>query len=265
MSSLQDSIAYKGKRVVFKSMAVYALGDMHLSFMAHKPMDKFGKVWKNHEEKIEQNCNRIIQSGDTFVITGDHSWGRKLADAKPDLEFIANLPGEKILLRGNHDMFWNAKKTVLLNEQYEPRLHFLQNNYYCYHDYALVGTKGYTFEGPFLVNAKGQIISWNPDDEKQAQKLVQREAERLRMSFEAAKNAGFKKYIMFLHYPPTNIMEIESVFTQMAEEYGAEHVVYSHCHGKLRYADSIRGMHHGICYHLVSGDYLNFTPEKIVD
>lgn len=97
------------------------------------------------------------------------------------------------------------------------------------------------------------------------QKLVQREAERLRMSFEAAKNAGFKKYIMFLHYPPTNIMEIESVFTQMAEEYGSEHVVYSHCHGKLRYADSIRGMHHGICYHLVSGDYLNFTPEKIVD
>ena len=76
MSSLQDSITYKGKRVVFKNMALYALGDMHLSFMAHKPMDKFGKVWKNHEEKIEQNCNRIIQSGDTFVITGDHSWGR---------------------------------------------------------------------------------------------------------------------------------------------------------------------------------------------
>ena len=159
MSSLQDSITYKGKRVVFKNMALYALGDMHLSFMAHKSMDKFGKVWKNHEEKIEQNCNRIIQSGDTFVITGDHSWGRKLADAKPDLEFIANLPGEKILLRGNHDMFWNAKKTALLNEQYEPRLHFLQNNYYCDHDYALVGTKGYTFEGPFLINAKGQIIS----------------------------------------------------------------------------------------------------------
>ena len=111
---------------------------------------------------------------------------------------------------------------------------------------------------------KAQKISLQPN-EKQAQKLVQREAERLRMSFEAAKSAGFKKYIMFLHYPPTNIMEIESVFTQMAEEYGAEHVVYSHCHGKLRYADSIRGMHHGICYHLVSGDYLNFTPEKIVD
>lgn len=246
-------------------MALYALGDMHLSFMVHKPMDKFGKIWKNHEKKIIKNCSQFIQNGDTFVITGDHSWGRKLSEAKEDLEFIAGLPGTKILLRGNHDMFWDAKKTSLLNEEYEPRLHFLQNNYYSYKDYALVGTKGYTFEGPFWMNAKGQVIRWNTEDEKQAQKLVQREAERLRISFEAAKNAGFTKYIMFLHYPPTNILEKESVFTKMAEEYGAEHVVYSHCHGEMRFADSIRGMHHGICYHLVSGDYLNFKPEKIMD
>ena len=85
-------------------MALYALGDMHLAFSVDKPMDRFGKVWVKHEEKIAKNCGRMLQDGDTFVITGDHSWGRKLPEAEKDLEFIAKLPGRKILLRGNHDM-----------------------------------------------------------------------------------------------------------------------------------------------------------------
>lgn len=245
-------------------MALYALGDMHLAFSVDKPMDRFGKVWKKHEEKIAKNCGEVIQREDTLVITGDHSWGRKLSEAEKDLDFIAKLPGRKILLRGNHDMFWDARKTSSLNQVYASRLCFLQNNYYSYQDYALVGTKGYTFEGPFFINSRGEIIGWNEDDEKKAQKLVKREAERLRISFEAAKKDGFKKYIMFLHYPPTNVLERESIFTQMAEEYGAEHVVYSHCHGEARFGDSIRGKYHGIQYHLVSGDYLNFRPEKIL-
>lgn len=246
-------------------MALYALGDMHLSFSVDKPMDMFGRVWKNHEKAIEKYCRKIVHPEDTFVVTGDHSWGRKMAEARADLEFISRLPGEKILLRGNHDMFWDAKKTAALNAEFEPQLHFLQNNFYSYKDYALVGTKGYTFEGPFQVNWLGHIVGWNEADEEQADKLVQREAERLKISFETAKDAGYSKFIMFLHYPPTNILEDESVFTRMAEEYGAEHVVYSHCHGEARFGDSIQGMHNGIHYHLVSGDFLNFKPEKIVD
>lgn len=246
-------------------MALFALGDMHLSFTAHKPMDGFGRVWKKHEEKIQKNCSQTIAPGDTFVITGDHSWGKKLPDARADLSFIADLPGEKVLLRGNHDMFWDAKKTAALNQEFEPELHFLQNNFYSYRDVALVGTKGYTFEGPFWVDRLGRIVRWDEEDEQKAQKLVQREEERLRISFEAAKAAGFTKYVMFLHYPPTSVIEKESCFTRMAEEYGADHVVYSHCHGEQRFGDSIRGSFHGIQYHLVSGDYLNFKPEKILD
>lgn len=246
-------------------MALYALGDMHLSFTANKPMDGFGRVWKKHERTIEKYCNKILCSEDTFVITGDHSWGKKLADATADLEFIAGLPGRKILLRGNHDMFWDAKKTAVLNKEFEPRLHFLQNNFYTYKDYALVGTKGYTFEGPFRVNQFGHIVDWNEEDEEKAKKLVKREAERLQISFDQAKSAGYQKFIMFLHYPPTSILEKESVFTCMAEENGVEHVVYSHCHGEARFADSIRGKYHGVQYHLVSGDYLYFKPEKILE
>ncbi len=245
-------------------MSLYALGDFHLSFQADKSMNRFGHVWRKHEEKIQKNCGKLIQSEDTLVITGDHSWGRKMEECREDLAFIEELPGRKILLRGNHDMFWDAKKTERLNKEFEGRLSFLQNNFYTYEDYALVGTKGYTFEGAFYLDRRGRIIGWDEKNEEHAKKLVERERQRLEESFEAAAAAGYQKFIMFLHYPPTSVIEQDSVFTRMAEQYHAEHVVYSHCHGESRSHDSIQGMYHGIQYHLVSGDYLNFRPEKIL-
>ena len=245
-------------------MALYALGDLHLSFQADKPMDAFGKVWKHHERKIEKYVNRIVRPEDTLVLTGDHSWGRKLSECREDLDFIERLPGRKILLRGNHDMFWDAKKTRRLNEEYDGRLFFLQNNFAAYQDYALVGTKGYTFEGPFYLVFQGRILGWDEEREEQAKKLVAREMERLRESFRQAEEAGYRKFVMFLHYPPTNVLEKTSPFTRIAEEYGVEVVVYSHCHGEQRFGDSIRGTYRGVRYFLVSGDYLNFHPEQIL-
>ncbi len=246
-------------------MALYALGDLHLSFQADKPMDSFGKVWKNHEKKIEKYVNRLVSPDDTLVLTGDHSWGRNLDECRLDLEFIEALPGRKILLRGNHDMFWDANKTAKLNKEYENRLFFLQNNFAVYRDYALVGTKGFTFEGPFYLNRRGQIIGWDEKAEDHARKLVDREMNRLRTSFELAAAAGYKKFILFLHYPPTNILETDSPFTRIAEEYFATAVIYSHSHGEQRFNDSIRGEYHGINYMLVSGDYLNFKPTLVLE
>ncbi len=246
-------------------VALYALGDLHLSFQANKPMDAFGRVWKNHERKIEKYVNKLVKPEDTLVLTGDHSWGRKLPECMEDLAFIERLPGRKILLRGNHDMFWDAKKTERLNEEFAGRLFFLQNNFAVYKDYALVGTKGYTFEGPFYLNRRGQILGWDEEKEVQAKKLVDREMARLRKSFCQAQAAGYKKFIMFLHYPPTNILEKNSPFTEIAREYGVEAVVYSHCHGERRFGDSIHGEFQGIRYMLVSGDYLNFCPAMVVE
>ncbi len=245
-------------------MALYALGDLHLSFQAHKPMDAFGRVWKHHERKIETYVNKVVKPEDTLVLTGDHSWGRRLEECREDLAFIEGLPGRKILLRGNHDMFWDAKKTEALNREFQGCLFFLQNNFAVYQDYALVGTKGYTFEGPFYLDPWGRIAGWDEEREKHAQKLVERELGRLRESFRQAEAAGFRKFVMFLHYPPTNVLEEESPFTRMAEEYGAEAVIYSHCHGESRFGDSIRGVFHGIRYQLVSGDYLNFRPAQVL-
>ena len=245
-------------------MALYALGDLHLSFQTDKSMDRFGSVWKHHERKIEKYVNRMVRAEDTLVLTGDHSWGRKLPECREDLAFIERLPGYKILLRGNHDMFWDAKKTERLNEEFSGRLFFLQNNFASYQDYALVGTKGYTFEGPFYLDRWGNITGWDEKKEEQAVKLVAREMDRLRESFRQAKEAGYQKYIMFLHYPPTNILEESSPFTEIAEEYGVTAVVYSHCHGESRFGDSIRGQHRGIRYMLVSGDYLGFRPSLVL-
>lgn len=247
-------------------MSLFAIGDLHLHFESElrAKNQMRDRIWKNHEEKFLHHVRKLVRPEDTLVLAGDHSWGKTLDRCGKDLQYIEDLPGRKILLRGNHDMFWDAKKTGKLNELYEGRLFFLQDNYYAYEDYALVGTKGYTFEGPFYLNPFGQIEDWDREEQKHAEKLVEREAVRLRTSFEAAAAEGFRKFIMFLHYPPTNILETESPFTQMAEEYGAQQVIYAHCHGQSRFYDSILGEHHGIRYSLASGDYLKWKPLKIL-
>ena len=252
-------------------MSLYAIGDLHLHFQSElkAPGQLRGRVWKDHERKFVRNCAGMIGEEDTLVLVGDHSWGRKLPECEQDLQYICDLPGTKILTRGNHDMFWDARKTKTLNELYAGKLSFLQGNYYTYRDYALVGTKGYTFEGPFYLDRRGRIVDWDEQEEARAEKLVAREEVRLRESFEAARRDGYRKYIMFLHYPPTDILQTilqkGSAFTRTAEEYGAEQVIYAHCHGESRFGDSLQGMHNGIRYSLVSGDYLRWKPLKVLD
>ena len=248
-------------------MSLYAIGDLHLHFETplKAQAQRKERVWKNHEEKFRKNCAALLTDEDTLVLLGDHSWGRSLAECGEDLRYIEALPGRKILCRGNHDMFWDAGRTEQLNARFAGRLSFLQNNYFTYRDYALVGTKGFTFEGPFWLNARGRIVGWDEKNEEHARKLVERELQRLRQSFEAARAEGLRKYIMFLHYPPTSILEDESGFTATAEEYGAEQVIYAHSHGEARFHDSIHGEKNGVFYRLVSGDYLNWQPVKLLD
>ena len=236
-------------------MALYAIGDLHLSYGGQKSMDRFGRAWVDHEARIRRNWMRKITAEDTVMILGDLSWAKSLEEAGPDFDYVLSLPGRKIMLRGNHDMFWDAKKTAKLQAAFGEQLLFLQNNYYEYVNaagvrYALVGTKGYTWEGK--------------DTLDHAEKLVERETERLRVSFDAAREAGLTHFLCFLHYPPTNIYERDSAFTRMAEAYGSEQVVYAHCHGTLRFHDSIRGMYHGIRYSLASADCLRMDPMMVM-
>ena len=247
-------------------MSLYAIGDLHLHFQSQlkAPGQLHDRVWKNHEEKFLKNCIKKLKPEDTLVLVGDHSWGRNLSECETDLHYIASLPGRKILTRGNHDMFWDVKRTGQLNEMFQPDLTFMQDSYEAFRDYALVGTKGFTFEGPFYLDRRGRITGWDEEAEAHAKKLVERELVRLRKSFELARADGYEKYIMFLHYPPTNILEERSGFTDMAEEYGAEQVIYAHCHGERRFRDSIHGEYRGITYRLVSGDFLRWDPLQVL-
>ena len=245
-------------------MALFAIGDFHLSIVSsrkigifrkrthyelYKPMDVFDPVWKNHVDKLEVAFQKMVSPSDTVVITGDHSWGINLAECKVDLDYIAALPGRKILTRGNHDLFWDTKKTEQLNSLYEGRLSFLQNNFYSYEDYALVGSKG-------ICNEKMPYERYTH--------LLEKEMQCLHASFEAAYGAGYRKFILFLHYPPTSIGEKESSFIRLAKEYGVKQIIYSHCHGKKRYYESYHGLVDGIEYHLVSSDFLRFKPKLIL-
>ena len=248
-------------------MGLYAIGDLHLHFGSEcrAPMQRTERIWRNHEEVLRRNCLRLLTEEDTLVLVGDHSWGKNLSQCEPDLDYIAALPGRKILLRGNHDMFWEAGKTPKLNALYAGKLSFLQGNYFRYRDYALVGTKGFCFEGPFYLDRRGRVMGWDEEAEARAEKIIQRELLRLRESFEAARADGHNRFLMFLHYPPTSILERRSPFTELAEEYGAHQVIYAHSHGEARFHGSIEGEYRSIEYSLVSGDYLRWTPRKLLD
>ena len=248
-------------------MSLYAIGDLHLHFQSElkNPAQLRDRLWKGHEKKVKKYCEELIGPEDTLVLVGDHSWGRKLEDCEEDLRFIEELPGRKILTRGNHDMFWDAKRTDRLNRIYKDRLYFLQDGFVMYGDYALAATKGFAFEGPFYLDYRGRIVGWDEEKENIAKGLVERELGRLRSSLEAVRAAGCRKLVIFLHYPPTNILEEESGFTRLAEEYGAEQVIYAHCHGEPRFYDSIMGEKNGVRYSLVSGDFLRWKPMKILD
>lgn len=167
-------------------MSLWAMGDFHLNFsQPERSMDPYGKVWVNHEKKIFMNSQKMISPEDTFVVTGDHGWGRRINSCQPDMDFIASLPGRKILLRGNHDMFWNTKKTKQLNEFFNPRLYFLQDNFYSYQaadgkEYALCGTKGICFE--------------NLTTYEQFLKLLDRETQRMEKSVGEAWQATATLY-----------------------------------------------------------------------
>lgn len=230
-------------------MSLYALGDLHLSFQSDKDMSVFGKEWEGHVEKIKNNWISTVTEEDTIVVTGDVSWGKNFECAIKDLEFVAELPGRKILLRGNHCLYWKKNKTEELQKYFGDRLLFLHCNHFVYEDYAIVGGKGFSAEFE--------------DEFAQAEKRYRIEMRRVEESYDSAKKAGFEKYLLFLHYPPTDFGESDGRFRQFAERIGAEQVIYSHLHGKAKFDGSIKGMLNGINYTLVSGDYVDFVPQKI--
>jgi predicted phosphohydrolase len=228
-------------------VSLYAISDLHLDLNGDKPMDIFGDKWSKHDEKIKDNWLKKITNEDTVLISGDISWSMKIESGMKDLEWVHNLPGTKIMTKGNHDFWWSS--ITKLNNLYED-MKFIQNNFFTYKDYAICGTRGWTCPG-------GENFT------QQDEKIYTRELNRLRLSLESASKGGFQRFIVMLHYPPMNEKFLESGFVQIFKEYNVEKVIYGHLHGPSL-PKALNGILDDIEYIITSADYLDFDPIKIL-
>lgn len=227
-------------------MSLYAISDLHLALSGEKPMHVFGDQWYKHDEKIERNWLLKIRDEDTVLIAGDISWSIKMEEGLRELTWIHNLPGKKILIKGNHDYWWQSISK--LNNLYED-MNFIQNNYFSYEDYAICGTRGWISPGENFTSHD--------------RKIYDREIIRLRLSLDSAIKAGYKKLIVMVHYPPTNENFTVTEFTKIFKEYGVQKVFYGHIHGP-NFSNILEGNLDGVEYILTSADYINFDPIKIL-
>ena len=230
-------------------MSLYAIGDLHFSTSVDKPMDIFGENWEGHEFKITSSWQDNVNNEDTVLVLGDTSWGINLEQAKPDLEIINGLPGDKVFVKGNHDYWWTT--VTGLNKLYD-NMKFLQTNFYEYKDYAICGGRGWICPN---------IVKFDKNDAK----IYKREENRIRLSLESARKKGYSKFIVITHYPPTNDQLENSIFTELYEEYNVEKVIYGHLHGKESFKMGLKGFRNGVEYILASCDYTDFKLIKIMD
>lgn len=233
-------------------MSIYAISDLHLSFCPEvdKPMDIYGARWHDHAERLRKNWCSIINEEDKVVIPGDISWGLKMHEAKYDLDWIDALPGHKIILKGNHDLWWNGINRM--NKMYDS-IFFLQNDF-CY------------TEGVYICGTRGWLTPDNEDYGPDDERIYNRELIRMKASLDKARNDAKDadaQIIVAVHYPPVSKPSAFSGFQQLFEDYGVKRVIYGHIHGEDGFRNAVKGVHHGVDYSLVSLDYLNCMPLRI--
>lgn len=228
-------------------MALYTIGDLHLSLAKDKPMDVFGSEWKNHTEKLRENF-AALQAEDLTVLCGDLSWGMGLEETLPDFLFVDALPGKKILLKGNHDFWWTtaAKTKRFFAEHGIETIDVLNNNFFTYGDFALCGTRGWFYE--------------EETGGEHDKKIMRREIMRLETSLKAA---GDREKLVFLHYPPLYQNYRCEEILALLKEHNVRLCCYGHIHGK-GCRSAFTGWHDGTEYKLVSADAVNFSPVKLL-
>lgn len=227
-------------------MSLFAIGDTHLSFGCDKPMDIF-KGWDNYTERLEKQWRAVVDEKDTVLIAGDISWAMKVEDAKADFAFLHSLPGRKIIMKGNHDYWWQTKKKLdeFLKANNFDSIDILFNNAYRVGNFSLCGSRG-----------------WFYDAEKDADmKVLRREAGRLQMSIDCANELGGEK-IAFLHYPPIMLEQSCKEIIDVLKANSIKRCFYGHLHGQSVNL-SFNNEYDGVKFELISADFLGFCPKLI--
>ena len=229
-------------------MALYAIGDLHLSLSSDKPMDVFGEGWRDYVQRIRDAFAKL-NDDDVSVLCGELSWGMSLEESLEDFKFINALPGRKLIMKGNHDYWWNtATKMEKFFARHElTTLEILHNNCKFYGDIALCGTRGWFYE----------LDNQGTHNEK----VLLREVGRLETSLKAA---GEREKLVFLHYPPIYQGYTCPEILRLLRDYGVRQCYYGHLHG-ASHRRSIEGEYNGTHFSLVAADYLEFIPKKICD
>ena len=227
-------------------MALYAIGDLHLSLGSDKSMEVFGSAWENYVQRIEASLSALT-ADDVLVLAGDTSWGMSLAESEEDFRFLARFPCKKYLIKGNHDYWWStaAKFRAFCEEKELAGFELIHNGCAFYGDYALCGTRGW-----FL-------------DESSAhdEKVFRREVMRLETSLRAA---GERPILCFLHYPPLYQGYECPEILELLARYRVRRCFYGHLHGAV-IRRRREGERDGTEFTLISADHLQFTPVKVCD
>ncbi|MBR3057416.1 MAG: metallophosphoesterase [Clostridiales bacterium] len=266
-------------------MSIFAIADLHLSLSVDKPMDVFGSGWQNYVERLEKHWRSKISTEDTVLIPGDISWGLSMDEALADLQFVDDLPGQKILSKGNHDLWWGTNKKVedFLAAHGMTSMRLLKNN-------------GFFIEGTLIAGTRGWLLPENPESKEADEKIYLREVGRLERSladsvkaweaagagaagaawetdaeaadgscggsaFGAEAGAAPRKVVM-LHYPPIYDPERSNGFTETLEKYGVDLCLYGHLHGR-GHQKAFEGVRNGVEYRLIAADYLQFDPIQL--
>lgn len=229
-------------------MSLYAISDLHLSFgVPEKTMSIF-RGWENYHERIRKNWLELVKPDDTVVIAGDFCWGMNLKESVADFEFLNSLTGNKILVKGNHDYWWTTQNKIknFFNENNFSTLNILHINHYKYENYGICGTRGWI----------------NMPDEPADAKILAREAGRLEASILSAISENLEP-VVFMHYPPIFGGSFNYDILDVLYKYKIKRCFYGHIHGK-GHASAVQGVYDGIDFRLISSDFLQFIPQKVL-
>ena len=238
------------KYAILFAMKVFAVSDLHLSGLVQKPMNVFGEGWEGHLDKIKADWRERVTEEDIVLLGGDTSWGMKLEEGMYDIASLADLPGKKVFIRGNHDYWWTGI-TRVRNSRPDDSFYFLQNDCVKLGSVIVAGSRGWTCPG-------------SPDFTDHDQALYLREAERFRLAFQEVKKVREEgdTLIALIHYPPFNVKKEETLFTALFDENKVDKVVFGHLHGSGFFP--LKCERGGIEYFLTSCDKVRFRLTQIL-